>query len=452
MKLPNKLTLLSIITITILLISIVGCKKKEETFSLYTNNSNLVFDYDESRKSIVFSNISENNINWTVEANDEFIYFDKKSGSLGSNNTQSLDFILSRDMISGDSIVSKVIINSSEGDNIEFRVRINNYPEEKIRLGYKVRDADYCKSQNSLFLLPNNSSDFIEVLSIKEKKFSRIEIPGNIRLDNITISYNEKYVGMFGDKYVLLLDIATNKITGEHYIGTEISSIVFAPGNKLYIFPNYSNSIDMYCLNTETGNLQEFDIASFYNDDLKAKLHPSEKYIYAVDDYYYGLMKFNIVNTEPELVYKENTQGFEDDIWISDDGTQLFSRSNTYLNIDAELPGNDILSSVSFDFNFGFINDIDYNELKNEYYIVPDYDNYTPTDRFLVFDENLTFKETIYSEDFIYIQYGQTEYNYYKALVRRVFVTADNLKIITLTTPENGNYYNLGEAIEIISR
>ncbi len=434
-----------------MLLLVTGCKKDDETYTLYTKYHNLIFDYDENRVELVFSNISDSDITWIAESADDFIYFDKDNGILGSQVAESIDIILNRELISADSISTKVRIVSSKGDDIEIKLVIYNYPENKIRLGYNTKDAAYSKNLNKLFLLPQGNAGFFDVFNVSDRKFERVDIPGNLYLDNLTISYNDKYIGLCGDKYLLLYDITSKKILGEHFIGTEISSIVFAPGNKVYIFPGYSG-VDVYCLNIETGNLQEFDIPNYYDDDLIAKLHPSEKYIYAIDDYSTGLMKFSIINTEPELIYDEYLQSIRYKLWFSDDGTKIFSQTNTYLNIDAELPGNDIISEVIFDYNYGYINDMSYSAIKHEYYFTPDYDSYTQTNRLLVYDETLNLKETLYSEDFIYRQNGQVYYAYQKALINRVFAGNSNSELILITEAENGNYSSYGEAIELIAR
>ena len=101
---------LMIIATGITMLYLSGCKKNSDVYSIYLKQGNLSFDYDESRLQVTFSNISDNTINWTANANDEFISFSKELGSLSSNETESFEVVVNREFLSGDSINSEFFI------------------------------------------------------------------------------------------------------------------------------------------------------------------------------------------------------------------------------------------------------------------------------------------------------------------------------------------------------
>ena len=117
--------LLMIVT-CITMLYFTGCKKNNEVYSLYIKQGILNFDYDENRLQLTFSNISDNAINWTVSANDEFISFSKDLGSLSPNQTESFEVMVNREFLSGDSIKSEFFINSSAGDKVTIRITLES--------------------------------------------------------------------------------------------------------------------------------------------------------------------------------------------------------------------------------------------------------------------------------------------------------------------------------------
>lgn len=438
---------------SVALLSFPGCKKSNEDYSIYLKQRNLSFDYDESRLQVTFSNISDNTINWTANANDEFISFSKELGSLSSNETESFEVVVNREFLSGDSINSEFFINSSAGDKVTIKIAVSNFPENKIRLGYSVKDAVYAKNVDKLYILHDYQESFIEVFDIAEKTFERIALSQNITYQGVSISYDEKLLGVYSNKYLLILDLTTNQFIGEHYFAKGISSVVFAPGQKVYVFPDYSYYIDLYCLDLSNNEILEFEFENYSTDGYIGRLHPSQKYIYAVDDYYDNrLIKLSITNSEPVLEYYEYYEDFYNNLWFSYDGTQVFSITEQYINIDPDLPGNDILSTANFTFNYHYVYDMNYSTSHQEYYIIPEYDNHDFTDKVLIYDEDLNYKEMIHSEDFMYIEYGDIGYSYKKALTNRVFSTNSGDQLILIITPENGSYNLRGDAIQIIER
>jgi hypothetical protein len=454
MILNNFRTFLLMIIASVITLSYTGCKKDEDTYSLYVLNSNLNFGYDENRMDVSFSNISDNTIEWTATSPENFITFDQDRGSLSKGISNTLQIIVNRELISSDSIETEVLIHSSLGDKVTLNITVLNYPENKIRLSYNVKDAAYCNKYEKLYILPYNSSsssNFLDIYNPINGSFEQIEFQNNVGFDKVVVSYDDNYLGLYGGNYLFVVDLATNSIVEELYLGYSVSSIVFAPNNKLYIFPNNNSNYDMHCYNMTTNEMQEFDFPQFYRDDIIGKLHPSGKYIYAVDDDYSEyLIKISLDGTTPNVVYSENMEGFDDNIWFSDNGIMVFSVTNKYCIINPDMAGNDVVGNSSFEFNYYRIQDLEFNGKTNDYYIVPTYSSYDFTDRVLVYDELLNYKKMINSEDFIYKQYGNDTYSYVKAMVTNVYVIESNGGIILITKPDG--YSSNVTAIEVISR
>jgi hypothetical protein len=445
--------------IVIGLVSMHGCKKNDDIYSLRTNTTKLRIDYDENLVAFSFTNISDKAITWTASTEDDFLVIDNNSGSLAVAGTASLEIAIRREFLTKDSIQGEFQVTSSRGDQLKIGVYISNYPEEKLRLEYDIVDAAYSENYNKLYLLPysNSQSHFIEIFDVSGKTFERIDLPENTNFNRVTISYDESRLAIYGNETLLTMDLATLQLSDQVYLEGGIGSLVFVPDNKLYIFIDYYYSgFDMVSYDLNTNIKTNYEIADFYSDISDVKLHPSGKYIYGVENSYSDFVKLSITDAEPLLIYDKSLSDFNTNLWISDGGTQIFSNSNKYLTIDPEAVGDDVVSISEFVFNYQYIHDFNQNTPKQEYYIIPKQDSYNYTDAVLVYDENLNYKSKYVAEPFMVRKSNTmnttTGYDYVKALTYRVFSTKDGTKLIVIVKSENQNYYGNIYAIQIINR
>jgi hypothetical protein len=65
-----------------------------------------------------------------------FFEFSPKSGSLPANEVEEIQVYLKREQITSDSIETTIVIESSLGDQLSMKVSIQNFPEQKITIGF----------------------------------------------------------------------------------------------------------------------------------------------------------------------------------------------------------------------------------------------------------------------------------------------------------------------------
>jgi hypothetical protein len=323
-------------------------------------------------------------------------------------------------------------------------------------LEYNILDAAYSKNYGKLYLLPPSSyqSHVIEIFDVSDKTFERIELPENYNFSHVSISYDESRLAIYGDQTFVTLDLVSNQLSDEIYIEDGIESMVFVPDNKLYIFiDNNYNILEMVSFDLNTNIKTNYEITGVYSDIRDVKLHPSKKYLYGVGYYYDDLIKLSISDAEPVLIYNKGISNINTNIWISDGGTQIFSKSNKYLTIDPDAIGDDVVSINEFSYNYQTILDFNQNTAKQEFYIIPSLNSYTPSDEVLVYDEELNYKSKYVAEPFMVLKNNNssTGYDYVKALTNRVFSTKDGTKLILIIRPENQNYNGYEDAIQMIN-
>jgi hypothetical protein len=460
MKSGNSSVVFLLVSMTALLFTFSGCKKNDDFHSIETKFNSLTFDYDQFVfRYFPFSNITDKTISWFVSSPDDFVYFNQESGTLDPNSTADLDVMIHRDLLSGDSISSQFQISSSEGDIITVSLTIFAFPEEMIRLGYQIRDAVFSKNTNKLYMLASDDTHrFIGVFDATEKSIERIEFTTEASFGSMTISTDEKLLGIYDGSRLMTLNLADNQFSEVYYFPDQISSVVFAPGQKVYIFKNLENSIGIYCLDLNNGHIKEFSLDNIEPQMFIPKLHPSGKYIYASSNNFYSeFLKISLTDTIPTVVYQEDVEDLIFNFWFSPDGSKILFQSKNYFNINPDMPGYDIIGTGSLSFDYDFVYDMSYNLQKHEQYIIPlnNDPDFGYFNRVLVYDKELSLKETIVTEDFTHFVYSnsnQGEFAYSMAIPQYVFSTKNGDHLIMVVTSDNREHYAYGSAIQIVSR
>ena len=183
-----------------------------------------------------------------------------------------------------------------------------------------------------------------------------------------------------------------------------------------------------------------------------AVLHPSGNYIYTAG--YSMLSKFNITNPEPALIYANTTYNIDSKIWLSKDGTRLFTAGKKILTIDASLPQEDITGVGDVNIGQNYIFYLDHNMIHNEYYIIPTNSNYGTdyqSNQLLVLNNDLAHVRSIPLEPFhVLYLYNQQSYFTVDAIGQYVFSSSGGSKIIVVSKASDS--YSNTWGIEIIDR
>ncbi|OQX78843.1 MAG: hypothetical protein B6D61_04650, partial [Bacteroidetes bacterium 4484_249] len=368
------------------------------------------------------------------------------------NKPDKFDIYIQRNKISSDSVSASVMFSTNSGETQEISLFILNFPEEKIRLDYNVEDAEYDYVNDRLILLSDSYSHFIEIYDLQEDKFHRIEL--NNYPYHLSVSKDGDYAiaGIQSStEYISYINLNDLRFEGEFSVSYDVNDIVAAPDKMAYIFPRYNNN-EIGKLNLSNGNFSAYQFNQI-GDNLIAKLHPSGKYIYAVNNYS-RLIKFDIRSAIPQLLYSTSSYDMDNKLWLSKDGTEIFTKNKKILHIDPTLQGDDITSVSNLTFADNYLYFIEQSSLFDEYYLITTNNYYSSShsesDRILVYNSNFAQDRIINLEKFYYIQQGQHSYSFADASAEYVFSSSDGSKIIVVSMSAFNYYDNWG--IEIIEK
>ena len=427
-----------------------GCKKDENESTLYLNKSNIEFGYDEISAIVYISNTGSKEFEWTVNSSDDFIMFSKNTGTCSKNSPDNFEIFINRENLARDSISTSISVSTSTGESRQISLFILNFPENKIRLDYQVRDAKYDYANDRLIILSYASNiQFVDIYNFTDNSFNSIKL--NYDADKISVSPDGKYAVTASDynQQISNIDLINLKLEDEYNISTNVNDIVTTSDKTAYIFPKYVyNTIGQ--LSLTTGNYLTYDFNQI-GYTIVAELHPSGKYIYALDDSYDRFFKLRIDSGSPLLMYNINSY-LGEKIWISKDGNYIFTENKDILHIAPEMAGEDIIETGEFNFSQNYLYYIDQNITHNEFYVIPsNYDhsyNGSMNSNINVYNNDFSYTKSIPLEKFYFVQPGHTEYSLVDPSAEYVFTNSDENKIIVITKA-NINY-STAWGIEII--
>jgi hypothetical protein len=437
------------IALICLLFQFSGCKK-EDTNNLLVSNSKLTFDYSEQEKTITVSDAGSSEFTWTVSSPSDLLKFSKTSGSCSKNNPDDFKITLLREKVHQDSITTTVTITASTGETASIALLILGFPEKKIRYGSQIYDAGYDRVHNRLVMLTvSNSAWVLDILDIGTSQFTHIPLPGNGELLSVSPDGLYAVTSSNNNSRITYTDLVQNKIINTFSVEQFSHDIIATTDKFCYYFPYYNNS-DIGKLNLNTGAFASYNVTTS-NDLSAAVLHPSGYYIYTAG--YYSLGKIKISGPVPTLIYTNSNYSTDSKLWVSGDGTRLFTAARKMLNIDPSLPQNDITSDSDVPIGQSYIYTMENNLPHNEFYIIPSNSSYgtdSQSRQLLVLDNDLATLRSITLEPFfISNSWGQPGYTTVDAVGKYVFSSSDGNKIIVISSADS---YSSTWGIEIIDR
>ncbi len=442
----SSVVLLAIIALCILTSS---CEKDEDSYYLYSGKTNLEFGYNTNSINLNLSNLSDEAIQWSISSTDDFLAFSDPSGSISAEGNSDVTISVRRELISADSISSLVQISSSKGEGLSIPVFIRNYPENKIRLSFRVTGSAFDENRQILYLLSTfSSSPRLEVYDVEEGTFTTHDLDISSYSNSATMYLmpdgNNLAITMGSNLY--LFDVNEGIINYSLQFDAYITNTSGSPDQRLYISTqNYSDKL--YFVDLSTKELFTVVINNLYGHYIQT--HPSGDYLYGMH-HYNGIIKLNISSTTPTLVYSDY-QYEAAKMWIVDNGNRIITNEKMVLEINPDMGGNDIVSSSSIEVSgFQYISDVAYDASDDNYFVLFTNSDYYDEIRSLQrLNGSMDFMKVIEPEPFLENN-GSGGYTSINAWVRTVYCNPENNTLVLITSSDPGNYPDYS-AIEIIS-
>jgi hypothetical protein len=221
--------------------------------------------------------------------------------------------------------------------------------------------------------------------------------------------------------------------------------------DRMYIFPHGNNDYAYQSYIYATGTL---NMHLMYGDNdysyFDAHLHASGNYIYAYNmDYNQkNLVRLGVGQGTSSHFYSEIVDGISKRIWLSEDGSKLFSTQNKYFEIVPDSPEFDL---IAHDFLLpveGSVKCISGSENRNEYYLSMETEDHIDENILYIYDENMIYKSSIKTEDYYQFSTSYNPPNFsYEGHIKHLFYSQKSDAFVVVTAP-NGSDHSSG--IEII--
>jgi DNA-binding beta-propeller fold protein YncE len=429
-----------------LLLLFTGCKK-DEIESLYVSPAKIEFDYNEDNATISISCMGSDEFSWTVSGASDIVQFSKSNGTCAKNSPDEFDILLQRQNIHEDSISSTITVSASTGESFSLSLFIHGFPENKIRLSYYLKDVTYDYVHNKLISLAMGNNSYIEsIYTLTDETFTTFPVDGNyLTILSVPPNGNFSVISDNSEGNVKYIDHFLGNIVSVFHTPFYADDLIAYNNKTVYIFNSYDNICKM---DLSTGSYATFDVGYFGFEN--GQLHPNGKYIYIA----YGseLLKLDITGEDPELIYDEYINGLGYNIWISKDGSRIFTEMKKILTINPEISGYDVIAENELPISQESIAGVEHDLVHNEFYVIPDYNgNYSSgseSNKIMVFDSSYQIIKTITLEDYYLISNFEPGYIKVNAWAEYVFISSDGSKIIIVSKASVNSSYNWG--IEII--
>ena len=294
------------------------------TFS--TDTVNFSYFYDEM--TVYLRNSGNVTFNWNLTQLQEYIEANVTSGNLDAGDSVMVVLTADREGLGPGSHLSMIEFENDKGITAGLPAMVKLYLEEKWLIDGKVVDAEYDRNHDVIIAITESP---FKLLKLDPESETIDEVPLSLLPMCVSVHPTGNYAAVGHDAKVSYLDLQSMTVIDVYNISEIAYDIVIAPNDYAYVFPATGQWTKIMCVNLQDGSTSQSTGYSG-NDGTKAKLHPSNNYIYGADN---GISpsdfeKYDITAGIAELMYDSPYHGdysFGGDIWISDDGERLFARS-----------------------------------------------------------------------------------------------------------------------------
>ena len=412
-------------------VTLIGIPNDSISYSL---SDTLFFTKQDDEETLAISNFGNVNIHYSVTSSSSFVQLSSTEGEVGIGETTEVLVTIDRE-------------NLLTVDHPELYVTINDavhtvalIAEKKAILEKDVVDAEYSKATDLLVYAASDNTLNIYHPDTKETDVVPLFYPALC----VSVSLDGTRAVVGHDAHVTYIDLLTKAIINTNDIPCKSCDIVLANNGWTYVFP--TSGYKIFCLDMSLSNPPVFEHTgySIYNNT-KAKIHPSEKYIYGADN---GISpadieKYDIQNGTAAYLYDSPYHGdyaTGGDLWLSEDGSRIYTRSGTVFKTsesqdsDMIYNGRLMLESSS---TYVSIIWLDHLESSHELFLLSRPTDYWDNEgnRPYVYvhnSENLLFKQKIRVEDYLVPKYGGSV-TIYAASPYFVFANSNGQEIYVIT-------------------
>lgn len=381
-------------------------------------------------ETMTIQNTGNTPVSYSITSSSSFVEVSPLSGEIPVNGECLVNINIDREalMDAPDSPVLTVV-SGEQSENVTINL------EKKMILPVNVIDAEYSKA-----------TDFI--VYIGDDCTLNIYHPSNGTTDVIPLFYIPFCVSISPDgtkaavghdAHVSYIDLLTKEVINTGDISCKSYDIVLRNNGWVFVSPYAGSWTEIHNINLSVPNPTEIITSCLVYGNVIARLHPSEKYIYTVDNY--DIEKFDIQDGASTFLYSKDRSGRN--IWFSENGDRIFTSSRYAYKAsesqDIDVSYNGTIQSASGE-TYSEIQWIDQSEAKKNLYLISkpySYGDETVTPYVFIHNsDNLIFKNKIELEKYCTVNSNGTQ-NYFPAQPYYIFSKLDGDVIYVITKAVN---------------
>ncbi len=305
-----------------------------EKASMGSSESSLSFGYFEDEKSFYVKNEGNVALDWSASIAESYISLIPQNSNLSPGDSIKVNAELDRSSLPTTVQDLELSINSNKGQIIKIPLTYKNYKEEKWLLDGEIVDAEFDRIHDRLIVVSTGSNE-IRKIDPATKSMETLQL--NMTPTCLSVSRDGNFAVVGHDARVSYIDLNTMQLLNIFDVATDVFDIVLAPNNWAYAFPRSGQWERIHCVDLTTG-VETISTGNQIREGTKAKLHPSGNFIYGSDN---GVSpsdveKYDISAGTAHYLYDSPYHGdysFDGDIWISDSGDKLVSRSRNIFKL-----------------------------------------------------------------------------------------------------------------------
>jgi hypothetical protein len=339
--------------------SVVGNSNVEEPVvsDLVITPNQSHFGYFQDTTTLFIKNIGKTAFDWSLKEQLDFVDFSIVSGNLDAGDSILITLVLDRTDLGSSDKTFKATFENSHDFEEQLSIRAKHHIEEKLLLEYPIVDAEY-DNNNDVIIAITSQGELLLRINPETKEIDVLEVH-KIPLC-VSISPDGKYAAVGQSGAVSYINLETFTLEKIYSTNTRPSDIVLGGNDWVYLFPDNTGLGWKWinCLYLPSGGIIPNEGSHVWGNN-KAKRHPSGNYIYAVTNGISsaGAEKYDISEGVAKHLYDSPwAQHFNGNIWISEDGSRLYSKGRSVFtssqdqNIDmtsqAELPADHIFQKI----------------------------------------------------------------------------------------------------------
>jgi hypothetical protein len=420
----------------LIILSFASCVKDKIEPSLLSINhtDSLIIEKHENVIIYPLANATNKTITFSIQSTDTIIIPAENSYTLLPNSTGQIEFIINNKNLADGTYFGKIYLVDG-GKKITVPYRLENYYEKKIPIYCDIVDAEYYRQTGKLVFVGTHPN-MLYILNTNDKKLDSIPLYDTPTCVSISPDGTRAAVGH--DRMLSWIDLIGLKVLKTINCSYSIYDLVYANNKIVYLAPLYQDDLKYVNLS----NNMEYVYAGKQLNNSKIKLHPSGKYLYAINMIYlnnsamYKIQKFNIENIYPTFLYESpfsDQTVFGADFWLNDEGNVIIDNMMNTLQTSDNNPMDLTYTNSLIYSDYYWITHLDMLTSKNliASIIYRKGENSYPSILALFNAKTLSFLKTIEPEPYWVNYMGNLISK--KAEPNFVFISANGEKLIILT-------------------